>query len=52
MLIRSELILNPNTCTFLDACTLTSLENNLNYNERPKHAPLEKKNMNLIHVET
>lgn len=48
MLIRSELILNPNTCTFLDAC-IASFGNNLIYNERPQHAPLEK---HKLHVET
>lgn len=48
MLIRSELILNPNTCTFLDAC-IASFGNNLIYNERPQHAPLEK---HKLHGET
>lgn len=48
MLIRSDCILNPNTCTFLDAC-IASFGNNLIYNERPQHAPLEK---HKLHVET
>lgn len=48
MLIRSDFILNPNTCTFLDAC-IASFGNNLIYNERPQHAPLEK---HKLHVET
>lgn len=48
MLIRSDFILDPNTCTFLDAC-IASFGNNLIYNERPQHAPLEK---HKLHVET
>lgn len=48
MLIRSDFILNPNTCTFLDAC-IASFGNNLIYNERPQHAPLKK---HKLHVET